>query len=269
MPGRPNRTASQDDEPAPLVRTVRGRRTLEFVPGDIQSEMLLARPHALTLAYLRAMMCFVLFVPRPRHIVMVGLGGGSLAKFCRRHFPAARITVVELRADVIALRAQFQVPPDDDRFRVIQADAATWLPTLVGQADVLLVDGFDASGLPPRLADVAFYADCRRALRRGGVLVANVFSYDPRHDAVLAALDAIFDCRTCLLDGVAGNNRIVFAVDAASDAEPGARMQRRLARHQGFGLKLINRLAVRLVLAWIAARTVLAMPQAGRAGSEM
>jgi hypothetical protein len=88
-------------------RTRRGnRRTLEFAPGDIQSEMLLSRPMRWCWP-MRAMMCFVLFVPRPRHIVMVGLGGGSLAKFCHRHFPGARITVIELRADVIALRDAF------------------------------------------------------------------------------------------------------------------------------------------------------------------
>jgi spermidine synthase len=44
------------------------------------------------------------------------------------------------------------------------------------------------------------------------VLVANVFSYDPRYDDVLDALDAAFDGRTCWLDKVAGNNRIVYAV---------------------------------------------------------
>ena len=102
---------SQSPEPrdpprpgAPLVRTQGNRRTLEFQPGDIQSEMLLSHPDALVLAYARAMMCFALFVPRPRHILMVGLGGGSLAKFCHRHFPHTRITVVEISAEVIALR---------------------------------------------------------------------------------------------------------------------------------------------------------------------
>nr|WP_314540925.1 transferase spermidine synthase [uncultured Massilia sp.] len=260
MSGRPYRHVYQDDDPAPLVRTARGRRTLEFMPGDIQSEMLLARPHALTLAYLRAMMCFVLFVPRPRHIVMVGLGGGSLVKFCRRHFPGTRITVIELRADVIALRTQFHVPPDDACLTVVNADAADYLPRLAGQADVLLVDGFDAAGLPPRLADASFYADCRRALVPGGVLVANVFSYDPRHDAVLAALGAEFDGRLCAPRGVAGNNRIVFAA-AADGAAPAAAMQRRLARHDGLGTGWLNRLGVRLVLAWITLRTVLPLPQ--------
>ena len=207
--------------PPPLVRTRRGRRTLEFAPGDVQSEMLLARPDALTLDYLRAMMGFVLFQPRPRRIVMVGLGGGSLAKFCHRHFPTAHITVIELRADVIALRDAFHVPPDGPRFTVVHGDAADWLAAHPDTADVLLVDGFDARGLPERLADAAFYADCRRALRPGGVLVANVFTYDPRYRDVMAAL----------------------------------------ARRRGFGAGILNRLAIRFILAWITSRSVLAPPQ--------
>ena len=128
----------------PLVSTRRGRRTLEFAPGDIQSEMRLSRPWALELAYSRAMMCFALFVPRPRHIVMVGLGGGSLAKFCHRVFPATRITVIELRADVIALRGQFCVPPDDARFQVVHADAVDWLAAHPASADVVVLDATEA-----------------------------------------------------------------------------------------------------------------------------
>lgn len=262
---------SPDDDPSwpfapapPLVRTRRGRRTLEFAPGDVQSEMLLARPDALVLAYQRAMMGFVLFRPRPRRIVMVGLGGGSLAKFCHRHFPDAHITVIEVRADVIALRDAFHVPPDGARFTVVHADAADWLAAHPGAADVLLVDGFDADGLPPRLADAPFYADCRRALRPGGVLVANVFTYDPRYRDVMAALDAVFGERTCWFDKVAGNNRIVYAVHA-----PDGAVARRLAafrRRRGLGLGLLNRLAIRFILVRIASRSVLAPPHLGPVG---
>jgi spermidine synthase len=251
--------------PKLLVRTEGDRRTLEFAPGDIQSEMRLSRPDALVLDYARAMMCFALFVPRPSHILMVGLGGGSMAKFCHRHFPQARITVLELRADVIALRDQFLVPPDDERFRVVHADAAAWLAGARDslRADVIVVDGFDEAGLPPDLSSLPFYRDCRQRLAPGGVLVANVFSYDPRHDAVLDALGAAFDGRSCQLKKVAGNNRILFAV--ASPDGRAARLQRRLARYGALlplplslpGRGLLNRLCVRLLLNRLAWRTVL------------
>jgi spermidine synthase len=257
-PTDPSSAALADAAAAPLVRTGGGRRTLEFTPGDIQSEMLLARPHALVLAYSRAMMCFALFVPRPRHILMVGLGGGSLAKFCYRHFPQARITVVELRADVIALRDQFCVPPDDARFRVVHADAARYLGAVAASADVLIVDGFDAGGLPPALGSACFYAACRRALRPGGVLVANIFSYDPQFGALCARLRHAFDGKVCSLDGAAGNNRILFAVRApAAGAGPAARalrMQRVLTRRSWLRAHLLNRLLVCAVVAWLGRR---------------
>lgn len=255
----PDNDPSRPSAPAPpLVRTRRGRRTLEFAPGDIQSEMLVARPDALVLAYQRAMMGFVFFRPRPRRIVMVGLGGGSLAKFCHRHFPNAHITVIEVRADVIALRDAFHVPPDGARFAVVHGDAADWLAAHPAAADVLLVDGFDAGGLPARLADAPFYADCRRALRPGGVLAANVFTYDPRYRDVMVALDAVFDGRTCWFDEVAGNNRIVYAVHAPDDAA--ARRMTGFRRRRGLGLGLLNRLAISFILARIASRSVLTPP---------
>ena len=241
---------------APLVTTRGDRRTLEFAPGDVQSEMRVSKPWALVLAYTRAMMCFALFVPRPRHIVMVGLGGGSLAKFCYRAFPHARITVIELRADVIALRDQFCVPPDSARFRVVHADAVTYLAATPASADVLVLDGFDLDGLPPALASATFYGDCRRALRPGGVLVANLFNYDPAWQAMLARLDRAFHGQLCWFDGIAGNNHVVFALHGGAVA-----LQQRLRRRHGHGLGLVNRTLARLVVAWLAYRRVAVAPQ--------
>ncbi|MET0264671.1 MAG: fused MFS/spermidine synthase [Duganella sp.] len=207
----------------------------------VQSEMRLSQPDALVLSYSRAMMCFALFHPRPAHIVMVGLGGGSLAKFCHRHLPHSRITVLELRADVIALREQFAIPPDDARLRIIEADAVSYMRHLRDSVDVLLVDGFDQDGLPPALGSAAFYADCRRALRPGGVLATNIFSYDPRYGVMLKRLRQAFRGRLCWFRGIAGNNRIIFAVNGAAPS-PALAMQQQVARRWRWSLPWLNRL---------------------------
>ena len=233
----------------PQVHTRGDLRSLEFQPGMIQSEMRLSRPDELVLRYARAMMCFVLFQPRPRHILMVGLGGGSLAKFCHRYLPETRITVIELRADVIALRDQFLIPPDDARFRVVHADAVDYLARVPASVDVLLVDGFDAAGLPPALGSARFYADCRRALRPGGVLVANIFSYDRHYGAMLGRLHLTFRGRVCCFDGIAGNNRILFAVHGGPGAALRAlRVQRLVALRGWLGLPFLNPWLARLVV---------------------
>lgn len=232
---------------APQVRTRGDVRSLEFQPGMIQSEMRLSRPDQLVLSYARAMMCFVLFQPQPEHILMVGLGGGSLVKFCHRYLPRSRITVLELRADVIALREQFAIPADDARLRIIEADAADYMRDARSCADVLLIDGFDEAGLPPALGSARFYADCRRALRPGGVLAANIFSYDPQYPALLRRLRQTFQGRLCWFKGIAGNNRILFAVKGG-DASPALAMQQKVARSQGLGLPLLNRMLAHWVV---------------------
>ena len=71
-------------------------RQLLFNLDFIQSSMRIDDPFALDIAYTRKMMAFLLFAPNPDHVLMVGLGGGSLAKFCHRHLPRARLTVVEV-----------------------------------------------------------------------------------------------------------------------------------------------------------------------------
>lgn len=233
----------------PRVRTHGNRRTLEFEGGDIQSEMLLSHPDALVLDYARAMMCFALFVPRPCHILMVGLGGGSLVKFCHRHFARTRITVLEISAGVIALREVFRVPPDDARLRVVHADAADFIRSAPGSFDVILVDGFDAAGMPAALGSAGFYEDCRRALLDGGVLVANVLSYDPGHDAIVERIGAAFHGQVCEFPGIAGNNHLLFARRCAHE-----NVGRRFPRRRGLGFSFLNRLLARAVVAWLESR---------------
>lgn len=164
----------------PVIREGRRTRSLCFDALGIQSSMRRSDPLELDLSYTRAMMSFQLFRPDPRDILIVGLGGGSLSKYCFHKFPSARVTTVEIDARVIALREWFVIPPDSERFRIVHADAAEYLADRAGVADVILLDGFDAFGLPASLSSQSFYTSCHTALRDEGVLVANLLNHDPR-----------------------------------------------------------------------------------------
>jgi len=89
-----------------------------------------------------------------------------------------RITTIEIDERVIALRDQFVIPQDSDRFRVIHADAAEYLSGKNDVADIILLDGFDGYGLPFNLSTQCFYDDCYAALRHEGVVVANLLDND-------------------------------------------------------------------------------------------
>lgn len=45
---------------------------------------------------------------------MIGLGGGSMPKWCYHQLPATDITVIEISPIVISLREQFYIPADND-----------------------------------------------------------------------------------------------------------------------------------------------------------
>jgi len=168
---------------APFVVQDGESRSLHFTIGEIQSKMRLDCPDELQVDYTRTMMGFLLLVPRPRTVAMIGLGGGSLVKFCHRHLPSARITVAENNPGVVALRAEFGIPDDDARLSVLVDDGAAFVAGAAKHAfDVLMVDGFDANGQPPQLCSQAFYDDCFRALAPGGVLVVNLHTDHPEHD---------------------------------------------------------------------------------------
>ena len=204
-------------------------RQLLFSLDFIQSAMRVDDPFALEFAYTRKMMAFLLFVPDPGHVMMVGLGGGSLAKFCHRHLPGTRLTVVEVNPDVIALREVFDVP-DDERLAIIQADAAEYLPAAEGDTDVLLLDGFDAKGIAPTFLDRGFYRAARNRLRPGGLLVANFAGprkYWSRH---LALLNDAFAGRVQVGTVRGGDNHIAFAFAEAGCSLDWDRLEERAGR---------------------------------------
>jgi len=194
----------------PFIAQEGAMQSLHFSHGEVQSSMRLDRPDELQVDYTRTMMGFLLLQPQPRSIAMVGLGGGSLAKFCHRHLAAARLTVVEINPQVIALRGQFRIPEDDERLSVLAEDGAQWVREARG-LDVLLVDGFDAGGQPPALCSQAFYDGCFRALAPGGVLVANLHHDHPEHLQFLERIGQAFSGNAMQVVSREKGNCVVFA----------------------------------------------------------
>ncbi|GAA5160365.1 spermidine synthase-like protein [Viridibacterium curvum] len=199
--------------PRPFVLDDGEVRRLQFSLKLVQSEMRIADPTALALAYTRAMTGFLLFHPNPRHLVIVGLGGGSLAKWCHRHLARSRITALEYSADVIACRDWFALPPDDERLQVIEAEAAGWFTQHAGdtRADVILLDAYDEDGLAPQLCTEPFYVDLRAALKPDGVLVANISGYGPLTETHIALMQRVFNDRVVVIDVSSEGNRIAYA----------------------------------------------------------
>jgi len=195
----------------PYVQEAGGKRALHFSINAVESRIDLRHPDRLDIEYTRLMMGFLLLQPEPARIAMIGLGGGSLARFCHRHLPGAHIDVAENNPHVIALREHFLVPADSERFAVIQTDGASFVRLPPRRYDVLLVDGYDADGLPRSLSTQRFFDHCAQALQPGGVLVMNVYTQPARQIQVLERIRRSFGGVALSVFDSERTNCVVFA----------------------------------------------------------
>ncbi len=189
-----------------------GIRSLHIGGLAIHSAMRLGAPDQLELHYTRAMMAFLLFNARPRDVLMVGLGGGSIAKFVHQRMPGTRLTVIEIRKEVVAAaRCYFSLPEDDGRLSVVVADGARYVPEHPGCTDVLLLDGFDNGRQPGPLCTQAFYDAGCAALRPRGILAVNFMAFDRKLDLLLGRLERSFGGRVLTLEAADRVNVIALA----------------------------------------------------------
>jgi spermidine synthase len=200
--------------PHVVVSESAGLRALHIGGEAVQSAMRLDDPYALALDYTRCMMAFLLFHPEPREALMIGLGGGSLAKFLHRELRPLRVHVVEIDARVVtAARAHFHLPPDDARLSVeIGCGADALAPE---SCDLLIVDGFLDETIPDSLASPAFFDAASIALSEPGVLVMNLMDSDPRFDDTLRHVEAAFGGAVLCMPALRDPNVLLFALKGA------------------------------------------------------
>jgi spermidine synthase len=198
--------------PAVQISEKQGVRYLHLAGPAVQSAMRIRAPYALELEYTRAMMAFLLFHPTARDLALIGLGGGSIAKYIHRHLPECRMTALEINPEVVAAaRGYFLLPPDDERLQVHTGDGAAWVYAHPASQDVLFVDGYDAQRIVEDLASPAFYAATRALLRPGGAAAFNLWGSDAAFPIYLERIGAAFDGQVIQLPPEHKGNIVVFA----------------------------------------------------------
>ncbi|MGH8688515.1 MAG: spermidine synthase [Burkholderiales bacterium] len=212
--------------PALTVSEERGVRTLHVGGEAIQSSMRIAEPFALWLEYTRCMMAVLLFHPRPRRALAIGLGGGSVVKFLWRELRGLRQRVIELDERVVRVaREQFGVPRDDVRLAIEVGDGAEALSPEC--CDLLVLDAFADEHPPAALVSQAFFDAAWLALESPGALVLNLMNDDPRLDERIARIERAFGGAALALPALYDPNVIVFALKGVPPRLPWDALERR------------------------------------------
>jgi len=191
-----------------------GLRILRFEPGGArQSVVKRGDPDHLELPYTRVIPVAFAFVDNPRNVLVVGLGGGTIPSFVRRHFPEARIDAVDIDPGVVEVARSHFGFREDANMRAYVEDGRRFIERTGRRYDVIFLDAFGADSVPYSLATREFLVSVRRALAPGGAVIGNIWGrdYNPLYDSMLRTYLAVYD-EVSVVDVHGSGNRILVAL---------------------------------------------------------
>lgn len=198
-----------------------GVRCVHFGTDARQTAMALSEPDRLELSYLRAMLIGLVVVRDPSRILILGLGGGSLARFLLHNFPEARIDVVEVRPAMVEVAQNYFGLCPNDRLHIHISEAGEYLNRSLAEGaaapELILVDLFDDQGLAPVVLQHDFFAALAAFLGPGGIVCINLWSgHLQSHQTATKLLKLYFPGRTYSLPVIGRGNVIGIGLEQSS-----------------------------------------------------
>jgi len=177
----------QEDSPYQQVR-VRDEKGLRFLILDNTFHAIMWKPDPVKLAlpYSQMMMGVLGLHPEPQRGLILGHGGGSLAKWLAVKWPSLKLDVVEMDPSVVKAAADFFGYQPTDQHRVFVEDARVFLRKTNTQYDVVWVDVFARHMIPFHLTTKEFFSELRTHLTHNGVIAVNLASSDSELDRMRA-----------------------------------------------------------------------------------
>lgn len=128
---------------------------------------------------------------RPLRCLVIGLGGGSFADFLADTFPQWQIRVVEIDPAMIRLARRYF--PLNQRIEIIQADGRAFLQKTREKYDVIVMDAFGETFIPPALYTLEFFKLMKNRLNPQGLVLMNAWENAALDARELATLSRVFE----------------------------------------------------------------------------
>lgn len=188
----------QEDSPYQQVR-VRDDDLFRYLILDRTFHAIMWRvdPVELFLPYSQLMVAALALPSAPQRGLILGHGGGSLAKWLARYWPDLELDIVEVDPSVVRVAEQYfgyKAPP---AHHIYVKDARAFLRATDARYDVIWLDVFARHLIPFHLTTQQFFTEVRSHLNPYGVVAVNLSSTGTGPDrlrahAVVATLRTVF-----------------------------------------------------------------------------
>jgi len=165
-----------------MVADEDGLRCLTFRrvgSGDRQTCYRISSPKELVFPYTKMMLASLYLNPNPARVLIVGLGGGTLAMTLREILPETQIDTVEIDPAVVKVARKYFNFKTDAKMAVFEEDGRVFVKKQMKTGvkyDLIMLDAFDDDYIPEHLLTKEFLTEVKSLLTPQGVLAANTFS---------------------------------------------------------------------------------------------
>lgn len=175
-----------------LVIDRRMSRVLAFDPIYEQSCLNLNAPHIPAHEYTRIMLLVLAFI-HPKHVTILGLGGGCLLHALHYLVPQCAIRAIELRKKVHEVALNFFLMPTHPNINVVISDAQRAMIQCEEQStQIIFADMYQTQGMNPFQRQKKFILQCHRVLDNSGWLVVNYHQLPEHNSSFIQCLQRYF-----------------------------------------------------------------------------
>lgn len=112
-----------------------------------------------------------------KRVLMVGLGAGSISKRILHDYPQATVDSVEIDPVVVDVAKRFFQVTEDRRHAIIAQDGRQFVRRAEGRYDLIVMDAYNAEGIPFHLATREFLQLAKSKLAPGGIIAAHIVGF--------------------------------------------------------------------------------------------
>ncbi|MCR5626415.1 MAG: fused MFS/spermidine synthase [Lachnospiraceae bacterium] len=153
-------------------------------------------------------------------ILVLGMGTGTFAELCRKYYPKAKVSGVEIDEKITYLAREYFALPEE--IEVTTYDGRAYLDAVDEKYDLIMVDAYQDITIPFQMSSTEFFSSVHDHLKEDGVMVVNMNMHSDEEgnineylsDTIASVFDNVYTA-----DVAGSTNRELFASDKADMAE--------------------------------------------------
>jgi spermidine synthase len=173
----------------------------------------LEQPDRLVFEYSHGLLAGYALMPKPKRILIIGLGGGVLSNVMHEISPQAEIVNVDIDPVVVKLAKSHFNYKENEKVSSVIKDGRVYVKRALlkkQQFDWIVLDAFNGDYIPEHLMTQEFLSEVKGLLTEDGILTANTFSTSALYDYESVTYQKVFGDLQIYHAPTKGN-RVIFA----------------------------------------------------------